>query len=142
MLEIKVGAHGTGAGIPPVDEQVVAMKLATPSFGTLELSDRQNPAIFRMAKVRTAGTSNQELSKSCDRKNRRVGPFFNCILRSLVWGHLNEVLTARSGTADESLRQSVLKRYPREPASNVPDGLGFCPSSLSLYVDPATRQHG
>lgn len=36
---IQVGAHGTGATIPPVDEQVVAMKLVTPALGTLELSE-------------------------------------------------------------------------------------------------------
>ena len=34
----QVGAHGTGGKIPPVDEQVVAMKLITPAEGTLELS--------------------------------------------------------------------------------------------------------
>lgn len=47
----QVGAHGTGARIPPVDEQVVAMKLVTPNLGTIELSDHQNPGLFRMAKV-------------------------------------------------------------------------------------------
>ena len=36
---IQVGAHGTGARIPPVDEQVVAMKLVTPALGTLQLSE-------------------------------------------------------------------------------------------------------
>lgn len=36
---IQVGAHGTGASIPPVDQQVVAMKLVTPARGTLELSE-------------------------------------------------------------------------------------------------------
>lgn len=36
---IQVGAHGTGATIPPVDEQVVAMKLVTPALGTLQLSE-------------------------------------------------------------------------------------------------------
>ena len=36
---IQVGAHGTGASIPPVDEQVVAMKLVTPARGTLQLSE-------------------------------------------------------------------------------------------------------
>lgn len=36
---IQVGAHGTGASIPPVDQQVVAMKLVTPALGTLELSE-------------------------------------------------------------------------------------------------------
>ena len=35
----QVGAHGTGATIPPVDEQVVAMKLVTPALGTLHLSE-------------------------------------------------------------------------------------------------------
>ena len=34
----QVSAHGTGAAIPPVDEQVVALKLVTPALGTLELS--------------------------------------------------------------------------------------------------------
>eukprot|EP00904_Undaria_pinnatifida_P005032 jgi/Undpi1/1659/HiC_scaffold_11.g05049.m1 len=47
----QVGAHGTGATIPPVDEQVVAMKLVTPNLGTIELSNNQNPWLFRMAKV-------------------------------------------------------------------------------------------
>lgn len=47
----QVGAHGTGAAIPPVDEQVVAMKLVTPNLGTIELSHKQNPWLFRMAKV-------------------------------------------------------------------------------------------
>lgn len=36
---IQVGAHGTGATIPPVDEQVVSMKLVTPAMGTVELSE-------------------------------------------------------------------------------------------------------
>lgn len=34
----QAGCHGTGARIPPVDEQVVAMKLVTPARGCLELS--------------------------------------------------------------------------------------------------------
>ena len=34
----QVGAHGTGAGIPPMDEQVVALTLVTPRRGTLHLS--------------------------------------------------------------------------------------------------------
>jgi hypothetical protein len=33
-----VGAHGTGARIPPVDEQVISMKLATPGLGVIEIS--------------------------------------------------------------------------------------------------------
>ncbi len=34
----QVGSHGSGATIPPVDEQVVSMKLVTPALGCLELS--------------------------------------------------------------------------------------------------------
>jgi len=34
----QVGSHGSGATIPPVDEQVVSMKLVTPAQGCLELS--------------------------------------------------------------------------------------------------------
>ena len=30
---IQTGAHGTGAAIPPVDDQVVAMRLVTPAAG-------------------------------------------------------------------------------------------------------------
>lgn len=35
----QVSAHGTGATIPPVDEQVVALKLVTPGLGTINLSE-------------------------------------------------------------------------------------------------------
>lgn len=34
----QVGSHGSGASIPPVDEQVVSMKLVTPAKGCLHLS--------------------------------------------------------------------------------------------------------
>lgn len=46
-----MSAHGTGAAIPPVDEQVVRMRLITPAMGALELSAAQNPSLFRAAKV-------------------------------------------------------------------------------------------
>ena len=46
---ISVGAHGTGAAIPPVDMQVLSLKLATPAKGTLELSAEKDPALFRLA---------------------------------------------------------------------------------------------
>lgn len=49
----QVGAHGTGATVPPVDEQVVGMKLVTQNLGTLELSNEKHPSLFRMAKVGT-----------------------------------------------------------------------------------------
>eukprot|EP00192_Tetraselmis_astigmatica_P008362 CAMPEP_0117666988 /NCGR_PEP_ID=MMETSP0804-20121206/10695_1 /TAXON_ID=1074897 /ORGANISM="Tetraselmis astigmatica, Strain CCMP880" /LENGTH=606 /DNA_ID=CAMNT_0005474621 /DNA_START=100 /DNA_END=1920 /DNA_ORIENTATION=- len=46
----QVGAHGTGAAIPPVDEQVVAMKIVTPGQGTVELSATENPELFYVAR--------------------------------------------------------------------------------------------
>lgn len=48
---VQVSAHGTGAGIPPVDEQVVRLKLITPAMAALELSEASNPKLFRLAKV-------------------------------------------------------------------------------------------
>ncbi len=47
----QVSAHGTGATIPPVDEQVVAMKLISPALGPLELSAASDPELFKMARV-------------------------------------------------------------------------------------------
>lgn len=50
---IQVGAHGTGARIPPVDEQVVSLKLVTPAAGVLRLSaEDYDPSLFYV--VRTA----------------------------------------------------------------------------------------
>lgn len=52
----QVGAHGTGAGLPPVDEQVVALKLVTPGRGTLALSaDDPDPSLFRLARCGLGG---------------------------------------------------------------------------------------
>jgi L-galactono-1,4-lactone dehydrogenase len=48
---LQVGAHGTGAAIPPVDEQVVRFTLHTPGLGALELSEESNPRLFWLAKV-------------------------------------------------------------------------------------------
>ena len=38
VCPLQVSAHGTGAGLPPVDEQVVALTLVTPGQGILRLS--------------------------------------------------------------------------------------------------------
>ena len=50
---LQVGAHGTGAAVPPVDEQVVRMVLHTPALGPLELSAEHNPRLFYLAKARS-----------------------------------------------------------------------------------------
>ncbi|CAM0950300.1 unnamed protein product [Alopecurus aequalis] len=52
---IQVGAHGTGAGLPPIDEQVISMKLVTPVKGTLELSREKDPDLFYLARCGLGG---------------------------------------------------------------------------------------
>lgn len=47
----QVSAHGTGATIPPVDEQIVSMRIITPDKGILELSESNNPQEFFLARV-------------------------------------------------------------------------------------------
>lgn len=47
----QVGAHGTGARIPPFDEQVVGLRLVTPGLGALNLSNEEEPELFRLARV-------------------------------------------------------------------------------------------
>ena len=47
----QVGAHGTGATIPPLDETVCDLTLVTPGKGTIRLSDDDaDPDTFRMAR--------------------------------------------------------------------------------------------
>mmetsp|Transcript_19845 Transcript_19845/g.36807 ORF Transcript_19845/g.36807 Transcript_19845/m.36807 type:complete len:597 (-) Transcript_19845:548-2338(-) len=48
---IQVGAHGTGATLPPVDEQVVELKVVTPGLGTITLSKEKHPEWFKFVKV-------------------------------------------------------------------------------------------
>ncbi|CAE7667041.1 unnamed protein product [Symbiodinium microadriaticum] len=47
----QVAAHGTGCGLPTVEEQIVEMKIATPAEGILTLSDAKLPRLYRLAKV-------------------------------------------------------------------------------------------
>jgi len=47
----QIGAHGTGAGIPSVDDSVVELRVVTPANGTMVLSEESNPELFRLAKV-------------------------------------------------------------------------------------------
>ncbi|KAL4204349.1 hypothetical protein AMTRI_Chr01g131680 [Amborella trichopoda] len=52
---IQVGAHGTGASLPPIDEQVVSMKLVTPAKGTIEVSREKDPELFYLARCGLGG---------------------------------------------------------------------------------------
>ncbi|KAL4587444.1 hypothetical protein LXL04_000315 [Taraxacum kok-saghyz] len=47
---VQVGAHGTGAKLPPIDEQVISMKLVTPGKGTIEISKDKDPELFYLAR--------------------------------------------------------------------------------------------
>lgn len=52
---IQVGAHGTGARLPPIDEQVVSLKLITPAKGTIEISKEKDPDLFYLARCGLGG---------------------------------------------------------------------------------------
>ncbi|CAG7869832.1 unnamed protein product [Brassica rapa] len=52
---IQVGAHGTGARLPPIDEQVIGMKLVTPAKGTIQLSKDKDPELFHLARCGLGG---------------------------------------------------------------------------------------
>lgn len=50
----QVGAHGTGVGIPTVDEQVIALQLVTPAVGVLDLKvtdNAEDDMLFRLART-------------------------------------------------------------------------------------------
>lgn len=48
----QVGAHGTGAKIPSIDEQVVAMRIITPAAGEIALSiEDKDPSLFQLART-------------------------------------------------------------------------------------------
>lgn len=47
---VQIGAHGTGAAIPPVDDFVTKLKLITPNQGVVELSN-DDGEMFHLAKV-------------------------------------------------------------------------------------------
>ncbi|XP_042485594.1 L-galactono-1,4-lactone dehydrogenase 2, mitochondrial [Macadamia integrifolia] len=52
---IQVGAHGTGARLPPIDEQVISMKLVTPAKGTIEISKEKDPELYYLARCGLGG---------------------------------------------------------------------------------------
>ncbi|XP_020571110.1 L-galactono-1,4-lactone dehydrogenase 2, mitochondrial isoform X2 [Phalaenopsis equestris] len=52
---VQVGAHGTGARLPPIDEQVVSLKLVTPVKGTIEVSPDKDPELFYLVRCSLGG---------------------------------------------------------------------------------------
>ena len=55
VFYVQVGAHGTGARLPPIDEQVIGMKLVTPAKGTIQLSKDKDPELFHLARCGLGG---------------------------------------------------------------------------------------
>lgn len=55
IANFQVGAHGTGAKLPPIDEQVISMKLVTPTKGTIEVSKEKDPELFYLARCGLGG---------------------------------------------------------------------------------------
>ncbi|KAL0847845.1 hypothetical protein Bca101_021092 [Brassica carinata] len=45
-----------GARLPPIDEQVIGMKLVTPAKGTIELSKDKDQELFHLSRCGLAGT--------------------------------------------------------------------------------------
>ncbi len=53
---VSVGAHGTGATIPPVDEFVTALTLVTPSkHGVVKMTEKTHGELFRLARLGLGG---------------------------------------------------------------------------------------
>jgi len=53
---VSVGAHGTGAKIPPVDEFVTALTLVTPSkHGVVRMTEKTHGELFRLARLGLGG---------------------------------------------------------------------------------------
>jgi L-galactono-1,4-lactone dehydrogenase len=41
--------------LPPIDEQVISMKLVTPAMGTIEISKEKDPELFYLARCGLGG---------------------------------------------------------------------------------------
>ncbi len=53
---VSVGAHGTGASIPPVDEFVVGLTLVTPSqHGVVRMTEQSHGSLFALARLGLGG---------------------------------------------------------------------------------------
>jgi len=53
---VSVGAHGTGASIPPVDEFVVGLTMVTPSeHGVVHMTEQSHGPLFKLARLGLGG---------------------------------------------------------------------------------------
>ncbi|RRT71680.1 hypothetical protein B296_00013971 [Ensete ventricosum] len=70
---LQVGAHGTGARLPPIDEQVISMKLVTPMKGTIEVSKEKNPELFFLSRYHVMKVNQAEAEYWKKSEGYRVG---------------------------------------------------------------------
>ena len=67
----QVAAHGTGATLSTVDDMITRMKLITPAKGTIELSETQQPELFRLARVGLGSLGIvAEMTLKCTKKHK------------------------------------------------------------------------
>lgn len=85
---VQVGAHGTGARLPPIDEQVISMKLVTPSKGTIELSKENNPDLFYLARCGLGGLGVvAEVTLQCVERQQLVEHTFISTMKDIKKNH-------------------------------------------------------
>ncbi|KAM7524453.1 hypothetical protein LguiA_014355 [Lonicera macranthoides] len=85
---VQVGAHGTGARLPPVDEQVISMKIVTPAKGTIEVSKEKDPELFYLARVGLGGLGVvTEVTLQCVERQELVEHTFVSSMKDIKKNH-------------------------------------------------------
>ncbi|KAL9373628.1 hypothetical protein Peur_033248 [Populus x canadensis] len=85
---VQVGAHGTGARLPPIDEQVISMKLVTPAKGTIEISKEKDPELFYLARVGLGGLGVvSEVTLQCVERQELVEHTFISNMKDIKQNH-------------------------------------------------------
>ncbi|KAG1665934.1 hypothetical protein FOA52_004524 [Chlamydomonas sp. UWO 241] len=92
----QVGAHGTGATIPPVDETIVSLKMVTPAVGTVTLSHTDEPEMFSLAKVGLGALGVvTQLTLQCVPRHRLVEKTFTASVAEVKKNHATWLRTNR-----------------------------------------------
>ncbi|CAH9068831.1 unnamed protein product [Cuscuta epithymum] len=85
---IQVGAHGTGARLPPIDEQVIGMKLVTPAKGTIYISRDKDPTLFYLARCGLGGLGVvAEVTLQCIERHELVEHTFLSNMKDIKKNH-------------------------------------------------------
>ncbi|CAA2998291.1 L-galactono-1,4-lactone dehydrogenase, mitochondrial [Olea europaea subsp. europaea] len=90
----QIRAHGAGAMLPPIDEQVISMKLVTTAKGTIEVSKEKNPALFYLARggLGELGVV-AEVTLQCVERLELVDHTFVSNLKEIKKNHKKEAVT-------------------------------------------------